>query len=92
MLITSMIHDRSKTGHISTQVSTEVAKDYWPMKVSNEEARRRARTCTISEMVRFEPVYLLNSDFSFIIALFALLCLTLTLFGQIAIKSRLIGS
>ena len=37
-------------------------------------------------------VYLLNSDFSFIIALFALLCLTLTLFGQIAIKSRFIGS
>ena len=42
--------------------------------------------------VRFEPVYLLNSDFSFIIALFALLCLTLTLFGQIVIKSRFIGS
>ena len=41
---------------------------------------------------RFEPVYLLNSDFSFIIALFALLCLTLTLFGQIVIKSRFIGS
>ena len=42
--------------------------------------------------VRFEPVYLLNSDFSFIIALFAPLCRTLTLFGQIAIKSRFIGS
>ena len=37
-------------------------------------------------------LYLLNSDFSFIIALFALLCLTLTLFGQIVIKSRFIGS
>ena len=36
---------------------------------------------------RFEPVYLLNSDFTFIIALFALLCLTLTLFGLIAIES-----
>lgn len=34
----------------------------------------------------------LKRDFSFIIALFALLCLTLTLFGQIAIKSRFIGS
>ena len=42
--------------------------------------------------VRSERVYLLNSDFSFIIALFALLCLTLTLFGQIAIKSLFIGS
>ena len=42
--------------------------------------------------VRSEPVYLLNSDFSFIIALFTLLCLTLTLFEQIAIKSRFIGS
>ena len=39
---------------------------------------------------RILPVYLLNSDFSCIIALFALLCLTLTLFGQIAIKSRFI--
>ena len=37
--------------------------------------------------VRFEPVYLLNSDFSFIIALFALLCLTPTWFGQIATES-----
>ena len=34
----------------------------------------------------------LNRDFSFIVALFALLCLTLTLFGHIAIKSRFIGS
>ena len=42
--------------------------------------------------IRFEPVYLLNSDFTFIIALFALLCLTLTWFGQIATKSRLTGS
>ena len=35
---------------------------------------------------------MLDLSFSFIIALFALLCLTLTLFGQIAIKSRFIGS
>ena len=42
--------------------------------------------------VRFEPVYLLNRDFSFIIALFVLLCHRVTLFGQIAIKSRFIGS
>ena len=27
-------------------------KIYWPMKVSNEEVRRRARTCTISEQIR----------------------------------------
>ena len=46
----------------------------------------------IAILRKIRPVYLLNSDFSFIIALFALLCLTLTLFGQIAIKSRFIGS
>ena len=27
-------------------------KIYWPMKVTNEEVRRRAKTCTISEQVR----------------------------------------
>ena len=27
-------------------------KIYWPMKVSNDEVRRRARTCTISEQIR----------------------------------------
>ena len=27
-------------------------KIYWPMKVSNEEVRRQARTCTISEQIR----------------------------------------
>ena len=25
---------------------------YWPLKVSNEEVRRRSRTCTISELIR----------------------------------------
>lgn len=41
----------------------------------------------IAILLRFEPVCLLNSDFSFIIALFALLCLTPTWFGQIATES-----
>ena len=34
----------------------------------------------------------LKQRLQYIIALFALLCLTLTLFGQIVIKSRFIGS
>ena len=46
----------------------------------------------IAILRKIRACLLLNSDFSFIIALFALLCLTLTLFGQIAIKSRFIGS
>lgn len=44
--------DKAKLDTFLHRCLRRLLKIYWPMKVTNEEVRRRARTCTISKQIR----------------------------------------
>ena len=44
--------DEAKLDTFLDKCLRRLLKIYWPMKVSNEEVRRRGKTCTISEQIR----------------------------------------
>ena len=51
-LLTMTKRDEAKLDTFLHKRLRRLLKIYWPMKVSNEEVRRRARTYTISEQIR----------------------------------------
>ena len=44
--------DEAKLDTFLHKCLRRILRVYWPMRVSNEEVMRRARTCTISERIR----------------------------------------
>ena len=44
--------DEAKLDTLLHKCLRNLLKNYWPMKVPNEEVRRRNRTCTISELIK----------------------------------------
>ena len=44
--------DEAKLDTFLHKCLRRILRIYWPMRVSNEEVRKRARTCTISEQIK----------------------------------------
>ena len=51
--------DEAKLDTLLQKCLRRLLKNYWPMKVPNEEVRRRNRTCTISELIKRRRIHAL---------------------------------